>query len=156
MKNFFLSCHWSTTPSSSLLHILNLLFALLRSPPPLSSPFYLLLTSPIPSSRWKNCSHSGQWWRRWGGGACFQVPLLNGSLCQDPWAINMTMWQCGRAFLKEILCLLSVFPPWRATTGQGQETWKVPMKDEGQLWSHNVKGTDLLINLSREILVVFL
>lgn len=54
----------------------------------------LLLTSPRPSPRWKNRSHSGQW----RGKACFQVPLLNGSLCQDPWAINMTMWQCGGAF----------------------------------------------------------
>lgn len=65
----------------------------------------------------------------WGGGvACFQVPLLNGSLCQDPWAINMTMWQCGRAFLKEILCLLSVFPPEEPPQGRVRRPEKCPWK----------------------------
>lgn len=146
-----------TTPSPSLLHILNLL-ALLKSPPPPSSPFVSISSSPLPypARGERTVLIQGSGGGGEGGGPCFQVPILNGSLCQDPWVINMTMWQCGRAFLKEILCLLSVFPPWRATAGQGQETWKVPMKDEGQLWSHNVKGTDFLINLSREILVVFL
>lgn len=63
-----------------------------------------------------------------GGGGGFQVPLLNGSLCQDPWAINMTMWQCGRAFLKRDPVFVKCFPPLKSHHGAGQETWKYQWK----------------------------
>lgn len=102
----------------------------------------LLLTSPIPSLRWKNYSHSGP-----GGG------LLSGPPPQ--WLFiarllghqhdNVTMRQ---GFLKEILCLLSVLSPWRATATAGSGDLKSAVKEQGQLWSHNVKRMDFLINLS--------
>lgn len=82
------------------------------------------------------------------GGGGFQVPLLNGSLCQDPWAINMTMWQCGRAFLKRDPVFVKCFPPEEPPWG-GSGDLKVPVKARGQLWSHNVKRTNFLINLSQ-------
>lgn len=67
-------------------------------------------------------------------------------------------WQCDNtaAVFKRDPVFVKCFSPWRATREQGQETWKVPVKEKGQLWSHDVKGMDFMINLSLEGCLWFL
>lgn len=110
-----------------------------KSPPSPSSPFVSLCSSPLPypAPRWKNCSHSGY------SGGDGGVSLLSGLLPQ--WLFmpgplghqhdNVTMW---RGFLKEILCLLSVFPPEEQPRGRvrGPEkcSWKTRANFDHTMW----------------------
>lgn len=127
-----------TNPFSSTISVSSLYKNLhLHCPPPLSpSPRHLSHTQPEVKEPFSFRSVEEETvvvGVGWGGVACFQVLLLNGSLCQDPWAINMTMWQCGRAFLKEILCLLSVFPPEEPPQGRVRRPEKCPWKTKQTL-----------------------
>lgn len=124
-------------PPSFSLHILNF-FPLLKSPPPPSSPaFVSFSSSPLPDpargERTVPIQGSG------GGKLAFRSPSSMALYARTP---GPSTWQCDNVagLFKRDPVFVKCFSPWRATTGQGQEPWTVLMKEEGQLWSRNVKG----------------
>lgn len=143
MKNFFLSCHWSR-PNYSLLFSPPHPQSLIRSPKISTSTVLALLSPPHLSHTQPEVKEMFSFRavvEEVGGGACFQVPLLNGSLCQDPWAINMTMWQCGRAFFKRDPVFVKCFSPLKSNHGAGSGDLKS---------AHERRGPTLITQCERD------
>lgn len=118
-------------------------------------PFVCVSSSPLPYPAWGERAvliQAGGEGGAGGGELAFRSPSFM------PGTPGPSTWQCDNVagLFKRDPVFVKCFSPWRATTGQGQGTWKVPEKEEGQLWSHNVKGMDFLINLSRESFALLL
>lgn len=131
-----------TTPSPSLLHILNL-FALLKSPPPPSSPFVSISSSPLPypARGERTVLIQGSGGGGEGGGALLSGPHPQWLFMPGPLGHqhdNVTMWQ---GFFKRDPVFVKCFPPLKSNRRAGS----------GDLESaHERRGPTLITQCERD------